>query len=83
MRTGRFAQHEDDDFVELGGGHVLPDGIVRFRPRTSDDRNIPAVEREGDAITVADIVCNDGTVIPLAVFVREGHNPNPASRLNF
>ena len=49
----------------------VPAGAVRFRPKQSKSKKIPAVKQVGDTVAVADILCADGTSIPVSILVRE------------
>lgn len=49
----------------------IPNGEVRFRPKKSTNKKVPVIKQSGTSITLADIICDDGTAIPLTVLVRQ------------
>ena len=63
--------------IAMSGRDPVPDGSVRFRPRKSAAKDLPAIKQVGEVLTVADIVCDDGTLIPLTILVRERQITKP------
>ena len=64
-------------YIAMSDRDPVPNGSVRFRPRKSVAKDLPAIKQVGDVITVADIVCDDGTLIPITVLVRERQITKP------
>ena len=63
--------------IAMSDRDPVPDGDVRFRPEKSGIKNLPAITKVGNSITVADIVRDDGTAIPISVLVRERQITKP------
>lgn len=56
---------------------LVPSGTVRFRSTDSTATDSPAIKRVGDVITVAELVCDDGTTVPITILVRERQESQP------
>jgi len=57
--------------IALSDQGPVPNGVVRFRTKQPESKKLPALKQVGNTIVIADIVCDDGTEIPVSVLVRE------------
>lgn len=58
-------------YIAMTNADPIPQGTVRFRPEKSADDTQPAIERNGNTLTIADIICEDGTTIPVSILIRQ------------
>ncbi|WP_442511855.1 hypothetical protein SH528x_003601 [Novipirellula sp. SH528] len=63
--------------IAMSDRDPVPNGVVRLRTNQPKSKKVPALKQVGDAITFADIVCDDGTEIPVSVLVRERQIAKP------
>ncbi len=50
--------------IGLSDGGAVPAGVVRFREASE-------IDRADTVVTIADILCDDGTTIPVSIFLRD------------
>lgn len=63
--------------IAMSDQDPIPDGLVRFRTEKPTSKKLAALKQVGDAITFADIVCDDDSKIPVSVLVRERQITKP------
>ncbi|MCA9043579.1 MAG: hypothetical protein KDA69_04615 [Planctomycetaceae bacterium] len=58
-------------YITMTDADPIPQGTIRFRPQKSDSATQPTIERNGNTVIIADIICEDGTTIPVSILIRK------------
>ena len=63
--------------ISMSDGDPVPAGTVRFRPKQSKSKKTLLLKQAGDTVAVADIICEDGSSIPVSMLVRDRQITKP------